>query len=152
MIVDKRYKEKIYEGGHGLVFVGEYLMKSSSLSLLKADENIIEIWYIKGTDLRWNIIVIESNFQPHWVFYIRYSICDVSNIYIQIGLISDTGDSYIQLVIIAEISEPTIISYISDEFTIIITERSNNNNDNDNYNHGDDDSYSNNDDHDRAEW
>ena len=87
--------------------MSEYLMRSSFLLLSKADKNIIETWYVKGTDLCRNIIAIESNFQPHWVFYIRYSICDVPDAHTQIGLISDTGDSYIQLVMTAEVPEPT---------------------------------------------
>ena len=82
-------------------------MRSNSLLLSKVDENLIKTWYVKETDLRWNIIAIESNFQSHWVFYIRYPICDVSNAYTQIGLISDTGDPYIQLVMTAEVPEPT---------------------------------------------
>ena len=32
--VDERHKEKIHEGGYESVFVGEYLIRSSSLSLL----------------------------------------------------------------------------------------------------------------------
>ena len=40
--VNKRYKEKIYKEGYGLIFVDEYLMKNSSLLLSKVDENIIE--------------------------------------------------------------------------------------------------------------
>ena len=86
-------------------------MRSSPLSLSKAGENLIETWYVKETNLRWNIIAIGSNFQPHWVSYIRYSIYDVSNAYTQIGLISDIENLYIQLVIIAEVSESTLSLY-----------------------------------------
>ena len=41
--VNERHKEKIYEEGYGLVFVAEHLMRSSLLSLSKADKNLIEI-------------------------------------------------------------------------------------------------------------
>ena len=41
--VDERYKEKIYKGNYELIFVTEYLIRSSSLLLSKADENFIEI-------------------------------------------------------------------------------------------------------------
>ena len=41
--VDERHKEKIHEGGYRLVFVDKHLIKSSSLSSSKADENIIKI-------------------------------------------------------------------------------------------------------------
>lgn len=42
MIIDKRQR-KIYEGGYGLVFVGEHFIKSIPFSLSKVDENFIEI-------------------------------------------------------------------------------------------------------------
>ena len=41
--VNERHKEKIYKGGYELIFVAEYLMRSSSLLLSKVDENFIEI-------------------------------------------------------------------------------------------------------------
>ena len=41
--VNERYKKKIHEEGYELVFIGEYLMRSSSLSLSKVNKNVIEI-------------------------------------------------------------------------------------------------------------
>ena len=54
--VNERYKEKIHEEGYRLVFVIEYLMRSSFLSSSKVDENFIEIEYIKEMNFRRNII------------------------------------------------------------------------------------------------
>ena len=41
--VNERYIKKNHKEGYGLVFVGEYLIRSSLLLLSKAGENIIEI-------------------------------------------------------------------------------------------------------------
>ena len=40
--VDERHKEKIYEGGYGLIFVAKYLIRSNFLLLSKVDENLIK--------------------------------------------------------------------------------------------------------------
>ena len=40
--VNERYKEKIHKEGYRSIFVDEYLIRSSFLSLSKAGENIIE--------------------------------------------------------------------------------------------------------------